>query len=94
MLSAARVRRSRDKRKPKHPENAFSAQVASGNSTHAICILGYWLAGHKKSKQILGRIPCYGMALYAFSGSFDSPSVALLPRSSLRMTEGKNFYRT
>jgi len=49
MLIAAHVRRSRDKRKSgvpsagsgalgwksKHPENAFSVQVASGNSTHA-----------------------------------------------------------
>jgi len=86
MLSAARVRRSRDKRKSKHPENAFSVQVASGNSTHAFCILSCWLAGYKKSEQILGRIPCYGMAQDAFSGSFDSPSVsryAGIPRSRL-----------
>ena len=72
--------------KSKHPEDAFSIQVASGNSTHAFCILSCWLAELKESEQILGRIPCYGMAQDAFSGSFDSPSVsrsAGIPRSRL-----------
>jgi hypothetical protein len=68
----------------KHPKNAFSIQVASANSTQAFCILSCWLRGYKKSEQILGRIPCYGMVQGAFSGSFDSPSVsryAGIPRS-------------
>src|SRR6476646_11538992 len=98
MLCAARVRRMgypdraalaragavrRDKRKSKHPEDAFSVQVASGNSTHAFCILSCWLA-IRKSEQILGRIPCYGMVQDAFSGSFDSPSVSRYDHPSMR----------
>ena len=28
-----------------------------------------------RAKQIIGRIPCYGMAAEVFSGSFDSTSL-------------------
>src|SRR6478752_10059285 len=112
MLSAARVRRtgspdraafaragagSRDKRKSKHPEDAFSVQVASGNSIHAFCVLSCWLRGYKKSEQILGRIPCYGHGAGCILGVLRLPLGLPLrgnPSESLRMTEGKNFYRT
>ena len=76
MLSAARVRRSRDKRKSKHPEDAFSCPGRFREFYPCFCILSCWLAGYKKSEQILGRIHCYDMAQDAFSGSFDSPSVS------------------
>ena len=96
MLSVARVRRSRNKRKSERPENAFSVQVASGNSTHAFCILSCWWAGYKKSEQILGRIPCYGMVQDAFWGPSRPLGLPLRgnPSESLRMTMGKNLYRT
>ena len=47
------------------------------------------LAGNdiQKAKQIIGRIPCYGMAKDTSSGSFDSTSLPLRGREvPLRMT--------
>src|SRR6476646_5095671 len=91
MLSGARVRRNRDKRKPKHPEDAFSVQLASGNSTHAFCVLSCWRRGYKKSEQVLGRIPCYGMAQGRILGVLRLPLGRVAPSEFAQDDRGKEF---
>src|SRR6476646_1696955 len=106
MLSVARVRQtgspdraafaragagSRDKRQSKHPENAFSVQVASGNSTHAFCVLSCWRRGYKKSEQIPGRTPCYGNGTGRILGGLRLPLGRVAPSEFAQDDRGKEF---